>query len=375
MSVATDAAGAATESGRAARNAAAPAPEASGSFAANRFPWPVPALPILPARPALPVFPFPLSPPEGMPSASTSPAALPAGGPSLTDLAELARLSVPDLGPVNEVLGHLDDMQGEVDALRTELNLLRRRDETLNFYIHRLDEELRLAARLQQDFLPKTLPEAGPIRFHTLFRPAGYVSGDLYNVCRVDGGRIGFYVADAVGHGMPAALLTMFIKHALVTLLDPGEALARLNTTLVHQELTQATFATALYGVLEPETLRMSLAKAGHPSPLLLRADGSHEWLDVTGPLLGIFPDEAFPTRTVQLRPGDRVVLYTDGIEVAFVDPQKPDEPRWQDELLCRRHLPPERLLQEFADEMDQEPGSLDPRDDLTMMVIEVREG
>ena len=55
------------------------------------------------------------------------------------------------------------------------------------------------------------------MHFHTLFRPAGYVSGDLYDVARLDERRIGFYVADAVGHGMPAALLTMFIKHALVT--------------------------------------------------------------------------------------------------------------------------------------------------------------
>src|SRR5947208_1224161 len=146
--------------------------------------------------------------------------------------AELLRQ--PDL-----VLRQLDDVQQEMDGLRAELNLLRRRDETLNFYMQRLDEELRLAARLQQDFLPKSLPELGPVRFQSLFRPAGYVSGDLFDVMRLDEKRIGFYVADAVGHGMPAALLTMFVKQALVTkdilpksiapcgyrLLDPGEAL------------------------------------------------------------------------------------------------------------------------------------------------------
>ena len=76
----------------------------------------------------------------------------------------------------------------------------------------RLDEELRLAAKLQQDFLPKQLPQVGPIHFHSLFRPAGYVSGDLYDVMRLDEKRVGFFPVDAVGHGMPAALLTMFIK-------------------------------------------------------------------------------------------------------------------------------------------------------------------
>ena len=80
------------------------------------------------------------------------------------------------------ILGQVEALEGELSALRQEINLLRRRDETLNFYMHRLDEELRLAARLQQDFLPKSLPQIGPVHFHTLFRPAGYVSGDLYDV-------------------------------------------------------------------------------------------------------------------------------------------------------------------------------------------------
>src|SRR4051794_31980740 len=133
-------------------------------------------------------------------------------------------------------LGQLDAVQREVEALKFELNVLRRRDETLNFYMHRLDEELRLAARLQQDFLPRILPQLGPVHFHTLFRPAGYVSGDLYDIMRLDEHHVGFFICDAVGHGMPAALLTMFIKRALTTkeiqpsgyrLLDPADALGR----------------------------------------------------------------------------------------------------------------------------------------------------
>jgi len=80
-----------------------------------------------------------------------------------------------------------------------------------------LDEEIRLAARLQQDFLPRRLPKVGSSRFSVYYQPAGFVSGDIYDVARLDETRIGFYVADAVGHGLPAALLTMFIKEALQT--------------------------------------------------------------------------------------------------------------------------------------------------------------
>src|SRR5215213_3366570 len=224
---------------------------------------------------------------------------------------------------VSAVLRHMEQVQREMEALRSELNLLRRRDETLNFHLHRLDEELRLAARLQQDFLPKELPEVGPVRFHTLFRPAGYVSGDLYDVMR-----LGFYMADAVGHGVPAALLTMFIKQALVTkeivpggyrLVPPGESMARLNQTLVDQNLAHATFATALYGVIDTQTLDVTVARAGHPAPVVIRAGGETiEPLQPDGGLLGVFPDEQYQSLTTRLAPGDRLLVYTDGIEVAF---------------------------------------------------------
>lgn len=281
----------------------------------------------------------------------------------------------------------LETAQREIEALRFEVNLLRRRDETLNFFMNRLDEELRLAARLQQDFLPKVLPQVGAVHFHTLFRPAGYVSGDLYDILRLDERRVGFYIADAVGHGMPAALLTMFIKHALVTkeivgnqyrLLWPNESLGRLNTDLIEQNLSQAAFATALYGIIDVETLEVTLARAGHPPPYILRADGSLELVACEGPLLGIFPDEPFDCVRVTLAPGDRMLIYTDGIEVAFSDDAEgeataADGQRWRSELLARKDLPAESLLRDFADRLDTERGSLTPKDDLTVIVLEVK--
>jgi sigma-B regulation protein RsbU (phosphoserine phosphatase) len=279
------------------------------------------------------------------------------------------------------LLAELDKLQTELESLKTEVNFLRRRDETLNFYMTRLDEELRLAARLQQDFLPRELPQLGPLRFHTLFRPAGYVSGDLYDVFRLDETHVGFYIADAVGHGMPAALLTMFIKNALVTkqisadgyrLLEPGEALARLNDTLVDQNLTQATFATAVYGTINTRTLVCRFARAGHPFPLLMRADGSVLNLQADGGLLGIFPNDVYENRQIELRPGDRLFVYTDGIEVAFADDHALNTQQWRAELEHRRHIPVERLLCELAENLDQQNGSLAPKDDVSIIVAEV---
>ncbi len=285
-------------------------------------------------------------------------------------------------GTPQRVLQQFDDVQREMDSLKLELNLLRRRDDTINFYMNRIDEELRLAARLQRDFMPKSLPELGDVRFHTLFRPAGYVSGDLYDVMRLDEHHVGFYIADAVGHGMPAALLTMFLKHALVTkeinggkyrLLKPSESIARLNESLIEQNLSHATFATAIYGMINVKTLELTMACAGHPMPVLLPKAGQLEDMQTTGGLLGIFEGETYTDFTTRLSPGDRLILYTDGIEVAFGDdPETNDPDRWREELLDRRSLSSEALLSDFASSADKESGSLQPKDDLTMVVVEI---
>ena len=280
------------------------------------------------------------------------------------------------------LLQELENLQSELDSLKTEINFLRRRDETLNFYMSRLDEELRLAARLQQDFLPKKLPQVDPLRFHTLYRPAGYVSGDLYDVFRLDEAHVGFYMADAVGHGMPAALLTMFIKNALVTkqitpegyrLLQPSEALARLNDTLVDQNLTQATFATAVYGTIHTKTLVCNFARAGHPYPLLMRDDGTVVNLEADGGLLGIFPNDVYQDQQIQLRAGDRLFVYSDGIEIAFADDHALNTQQWRVELENRRNMPVDRLLLELSQNLDRETGSLAPKDDVSIIVAEVK--
>src|SRR5690606_7329672 len=123
----------------------------------------------------------------------------------------------------------------------------------------------------------------GRVHVNCLFRPASYVSGDFYDVMRLDEQHIGFFIADAVGHGMPAALLSMYIKRALITkeinaggyrLLSPGESLGHINDALVEQNLSAATFATALYGYINVNTLDVTFARAGHPAPVMITREG-----------------------------------------------------------------------------------------------------
>jgi phosphoserine phosphatase RsbU/P len=325
-----------------------------------------------------------------LPESILSPAApLSQADELLASQAELADL-VENLSSTTEEMvqvvdrqsGRINELEAEVETLRAELALRKKRDETLKYFMQQFDEEQRLAARLQQDFLPKVLPQLGPVHVSCLFRPASYVSGDFYDVMRLDETHIGFFIADAVGHGMPAALLSMYIKRALVTkeitltgyrLLEPGESLRLINQALIEQNLSAATFATALYGYINTETLEVTFARAGHPAPVILTAEGGLETLEAEGSLLGVFPDETFTNGRTLLRPGDRLLLFTDGIEVAFSSDQTLDTLQWRSELLSRAPLSGQDLLTDLARKLDEESGSLTPKDDLTIIAVEVK--
>lgn len=241
-----------------------------------------------------------------------------------------------------------------------------------------LNEEMRLAARLQRDFLPRRLPQVGPVSFSVFYRPFSWVSGDIYDVSRLDETHLGFYVADAIGHGMPAALLTMFIKKALQTkritgssyeIVPPQEALAELNRDICRQHLSSCEFCTAVYCLLDTRDLTLTYSRAGHPEPLLRRADGSCERLVCPGSLLGVFPEETFDARQVTLAAGDRLLLYTDGLERALQ--RRSEDPPLEETLAPLLGLPRERMLLDLSEQIDQAEPRLD--DDVTMVVMDVQ--
>src|SRR6266550_3551542 len=121
-----------------------------------------------------------------------------------------------------------------------------------------IDDELELARRLQLSFLPQSLPELPHVRFAVKYRLCGRVGGDFYDAFRLDENHAGFYVADAMGHGVPASLLTIFVKKGVhakevfgqqYRLVPPGEVLQRLNRDLIDQALSDTPFITMVYAL------------------------------------------------------------------------------------------------------------------------------
>ncbi|MEM8738224.1 MAG: SpoIIE family protein phosphatase [Planctomycetota bacterium] len=275
-----------------------------------------------------------------------------------------------------------------VHALAMESRMLRAQSTGMAGQFDKIDEELRMAVKIQREFLPKELPEGPGTGFDVMWRPASYVSGDIYDVVRLDEHHVGIFIADAVGHGVPAALVSIFIKQSLQTrkitpglgpgyrVLPPGEALVGLNRAMIELDAGSASLGTAAYGVIDTRTQRLTIARAGHPAPLLLRGDGRTEWIEPDGAMLGIFPEEVFEELVVDLNDGDRLILYSDGFEVAF--PGCGDKGRLANEHFCEefeglRQGTGIEALEFLQGRLDLQAGSLNQRDDLTVICTSVQ--
>jgi len=222
----------------------------------------------------------------------------------------------------------LEELWGRVQANLGHRRKAIKSAETTNTDNTALNEEmieqLKMAGNVQKDFLPAQLPNSDKFSWHTLYEPAQWVSGDIYDVARLDENHLGFYIADAVGHSMPAALLTMFIKQAIVMrqtrgnkykIFEPAEVIDNLNKRMAGQKLSGCQFATCCYCLLDTRTMELSFARGGHPYPIVVRANGKIEQLQVRGPLLGVFENAEYMQHKVQLEKGDKVFLFSDGVE------------------------------------------------------------
>ena len=247
--------------------------------------------------------------------------------------------------------------------------------------VDNLSEQLRLAGLVQQDFLPNQLPNTDEVRWATSFLPAEWVSGDIYDIVRIDEQHIGFYVADVVGHGIPAALLTIFLKQALVMretidnnyhIFSPAEVMKNLNVRLAAQKLSGYQFATCCYSLLNIKTLQLTYARAGHPYPILIKPKEQPQQLETRGPLLGIFGKSEYIQQTVQLQPGDKLLLYSDGAEPFIGSLNDPIGFNFSEKFCEIKDLPLVEMMDKFSTFVQNQPIAPSEVDDITAVALEV---
>jgi len=182
----------------------------------------------------------------------------------------------------------------------------------------RLEQELQVAADIQLSILPDELPQTEGVNFGAHMLPARQVGGDFYDVFVIDENQIGILIGDVADKGVPSALF-MARAHALFMAeadigLAPGEVMRLVNRHITRlQKSTQ--FVTVLYGILDLKTNQFSYSRAGHEPPLVMHVDGSVERLPfAAGMAIGLWETIKLDERTVQLAPGDTLLMYTDGL-------------------------------------------------------------
>ena len=299
------------------------------------------------------------------------------------------RLSITPVRDAEGTLTHYIGIQSDVTKRRLAEEQLTDANEMLARLNTTMQRELAEAATIQRAWLPEVLPQLDNYRFSWSFTPCTELGGDSLNVCQLDEYRVGMYVLDVSGHGAGAALLSASIQKVISSVPEDSCLFVRddssgkydvaspsvVATTLNRQfqgYRDQGKFFTLLYGVLDLRDNSFCYVTAGHPAPLRMSGDRAEVCEQSDGALVGVFPHYEYGESRIQLEPGDRLLLFTDGATEALNE----DEEMFDVERLLRcleqqQALDPDAALDKLMDELRQWAGSHALDDDITLLMVD----
>ncbi len=242
-----------------------------------------------------------------------------------------------------------------------------------------LRHELNVAKKIQTSILPKSIPTSQNLDIAVNYYPMAQVGGDFYDFHVVDKNKIGIFIADVSGHGIPAAIIASMLKIAFSIQSafadDPARLLSRINKSMLNNVGTN--FITASYIYLDFENNTMKHAKAGHPSIYIHSSDTDEvKEFNQKGKILGLFPEIQTEMVEIPIQKGDRIVLYTDGI----IEARNSSEEMFGEELLIgyiRKHnlMKPADFAKLVMNDVKSWIGNTvsNHSDDVTLMVIDIK--
>jgi sigma-B regulation protein RsbU (phosphoserine phosphatase) len=255
----------------------------------------------------------------------------------------------------------------------------------------RMKRDLEAAAHLQHSLLPTELPNVDGVKFAWNFRPCDELAGDFLNVFQLDDRHVGLYVVDVSGHGVAASLLSVTISRVLTPepslsslLVKPGRGPSErfvVDPAVVAQELNKRfpmeefgdKYFTIAYGVLDTQTRQFRYASAGHPPIALFSAEQDPQLLRTEGMPIGWYEDADFEQHVVELAPGDRLCLYSDGVPEAMNASME----QFGDERFLRAFgasgpQPLEQRVGGVLQNIEQWCGVGGPKDDVSILAVEI---
>lgn len=239
--------------------------------------------------------------------------------------------------------------------------------------------ELEIAREVQEQLFPQELPRAPGLELAGHCRPARGVGGDYYDFLALGPDRLGLAIGDVSGKGIPAALLMASLQASLrgqasFGTRDLAELMERVNK-LICASSSPNRYATFFYAEYSPSTRRLTYVNAGHNAPMLLRADGRLERLEAGGPVVGLIEFASYTAAEVELRPGDLLLGYTDGLSEAM----NPAEEEWGEERLSQAlracdGTPAAQVVERLMAGADAFAAGAPQHDDMTLLVVRAQE-
>lgn len=293
--------------------------------------------------------------------------------------------------PLDIVLGTqlhvLDVLRGWLSGVLDMLADVRAWQERQGVRLEHLSRQMVLAADLQRELLPKQFPTLENARLDVFYHPRDHISGDLYDVFRVDDRRVAWGIADAVGHGLSAGMMSALLKRGLRRMLpgaaaappyalDPAEVLRSLNQDLLVLDCRESHYIAAAVAVYDETTRELCWARCGMPYPIHLSVDFGIHQVGSEGMLLGVCDNPPIEVARLRLKPGDVVLFHSDGLEslVSCPDEQRKPHPLNRSSwftLLGRLGLEAAMSeLQRAANSAEHRPAT---KDDVTVLALEVR--